>query len=1071
MAKTLRTLSATGFTTKNNTLSWEELDQNFIDLFNDAQNRIEAVDSAQTITVGSGGDYSTINDALAAATALRPKYAEGGLAVTVRLLSGFTMSEQVRVLDQDLSWIKISSVDATVTIDRASITTTFQSQKAAFNVRNGKLPSITCAFSMNTTGTADNQNGVYCRDGSVYFSSVAKMENCTGSNVQVVGGTFFAESGAEFDGAVNGDGLDLSGCAAYIEGVQANSNGRHGIQADNARVSASGSTASSNGSSGFAAFNGAIIDVGPTTATGNGVSNYRADRAFLVDESELQPFLGDDGEKLQTKLAAKAAVAGDATQTFSVGTATSAAHAMRKGQTETLLAQKVGLVSTTQTITVGSGGDYSTINAAFEAASKLRPEYVSDGVTIEVRLLTGFTMAEQVFVVNQDLSHVTLTSADAEVTITRSALTTAFETVHYPAFGFRNSRSPIFDVLFNMDSSGTATYRSGVVAEQGSFVYFKFESGAGFKNAGQYNLLIRRNSGISAKDCIFTGAGDNGMDTEAYAYGWLRGCDFSNAGRAGVRLMAAFFDLNGVTANDCATRGINAARSWARASAVTITGALSRGIVSQWGSRVILDGSATVTGSADKDLFVQTGGEIYAAGTATWGTSNIQPNTWMHDGTAANHGFIWDESVPAPSFKGYETLTVGSGGNYSTLGEALEYLSAVKKMYNATEGDTGTNIYARVELQSDYTMSEQITVIDQDLSWVRIDSELDATVTIDRASISTTFEGQKAAFQARNGKLPVFNCPFSMNTTGTADNQNGVWVTGNSEVSFTSIGAMSSCTGSNVTVTGGSLFAESGATFNSAVNGDGLDIDAGAKAKVEGITASSNGRHGIQAGGGSVVSASGSTASSNGSSGFAAFNGAIIDVSSTTATGNTSSNYRADRATLVDADELQLYLSDDGKKLQDILGLQMADQWRLTTSFTGDANPITTNLAQSGTGQIGGAMTQTSGEFTFPSTGKYLIIFQASFSYAGDTAFGSAIINTATDGSTFGIAANVSASITQVGAVTTYGNAQALCFFDVTSTSTHKCSFRIDVQDNSTTTRGSSSLNETAMFFIKLGET
>lgn len=153
------------------------------------------------------------------------------------------------------------------------------------------------------------------------------------------------------------------------------------------------------------------------------------------------------------------------------------------------------------------------------------------------------------------------------------------------------------------------------------------------------------------------------------------------------------------------------------------------------------------------------------------------------------------------------------------------------------------------------------------------------------------------------------------------------------------------------------------------------------------------------------------------------------------------------------------------------LGVQMADQWRLTTSFTGDANPISSNLAQAGTGQIGSAMSVASGEFTFPETGKYLIVFQASFSYPGNSAFASAIINTATDGSTFNIASNVSTSISQVSATNTYGTALAACLFDVTDTGTHKCSFRVDVADNSTTTRGNSGLNETSMFFIKLGET
>ena len=56
------------------------------------------------------------------------------------------------------------------------------------------------------------------------------------------------------------------------------------------------------------------------------------------------------------------------------------------------------------------------------------------------------------------------------------------------------------------------------------------------------------------------------------------------------------------------------------------------------------------------------------------------------------------------------------------------------------------------------------------------------------------------------------------------------------------------------------------------------------------------------------------------------------------------------------------------------LGISMADQWRLTTSFTGDAGPISSNLERndsSGFAKIGTGMTESSGTFSFPSTGIY----------------------------------------------------------------------------------------------------
>jgi len=71
-------------------------------------------------------------------------------------------------------------------------------------------------------------------------------------------------------------------------------------------------------------------------------------------------------------------------------------------------------------------------------------------------------------------------------------------------------------------------------------------------------------------------------------------------------------------------------------------------------------------------------------------------------------------------------------------------------------------------------------------------------------------------------------------------------------------------------------------------------------------------------------------------------------------------------------------------------GITMADQWRLTTSFTGSANPIASNLERndtSGAGFIGTGMTESSGIFSFPSTGIYYVKFHGSFSLNSNTRY------------------------------------------------------------------------------------
>ena len=155
-------------------------------------------------------------------------------------------------------------------------------------------------------------------------------------------------------------------------------------------------------------------------------------------------------------------------------------------------------------------------------------------------------------------------------------------------------------------------------------------------------------------------------------------------------------------------------------------------------------------------------------------------------------------------------------------------------------------------------------------------------------------------------------------------------------------------------------------------------------------------------------------------------------------------------------------------------GITMAQQWRLTTSFTGSAQPIASNLEADDTysqGAIGSAMTQSSGIFTFPSTGIYFIQAQGEFYHSGDSRYNQLIIEVTTDNSSYNEAAKSAAGIAQAESSSTHGNSSAFYIFDVTNVSTHKVRFTSSTSSGSVSVYGDTNRNFTCMTFIRLGDT
>jgi len=157
-------------------------------------------------------------------------------------------------------------------------------------------------------------------------------------------------------------------------------------------------------------------------------------------------------------------------------------------------------------------------------------------------------------------------------------------------------------------------------------------------------------------------------------------------------------------------------------------------------------------------------------------------------------------------------------------------------------------------------------------------------------------------------------------------------------------------------------------------------------------------------------------------------------------------------------------------------GITEADTWRITTNFAGDADPITSNWERDdtdGNGYIGTGMSQSSGVFTFPSTGYFKVEFYHQFSgmTTGPGTSSNYVqqeIQYTANNSSYDDATEAWGLIFQNGA---YSMTVSSKIFDITDTSNQKVRFSTTSQGNNIYTQCHSTKNITYATFIKLGAT
>ena len=149
-----------------------------------------------------------------------------------------------------------------------------------------------------------------------------------------------------------------------------------------------------------------------------------------------------------------------------------------------------------------------------------------------------------------------------------------------------------------------------------------------------------------------------------------------------------------------------------------------------------------------------------------------------------------------------------------------------------------------------------------------------------------------------------------------------------------------------------------------------------------------------------------------------------------------------------------------------------ADQFRVSAttstpaSTVGDLTANWERVDTDGFGKVGTGLTESSGIFSFASTGTYYIHAFACFQGA-DSTYYNLVLKTTTDNSSYGLA---SENYCFTNADAAYQSTSLTFMFNVTNTTTHKLKFGHRAASSGGSLQGQSAANANAFTFIRLGD-
>ena len=158
-------------------------------------------------------------------------------------------------------------------------------------------------------------------------------------------------------------------------------------------------------------------------------------------------------------------------------------------------------------------------------------------------------------------------------------------------------------------------------------------------------------------------------------------------------------------------------------------------------------------------------------------------------------------------------------------------------------------------------------------------------------------------------------------------------------------------------------------------------------------------------------------------------------------------------------------------------GVTMADSWRIHTDFTNNSQPISSNWERGDVspweGYMGSSgLTESSGVFTFPSTGWYYVHYSHDFRTSSDVNWVYMGLELTNDSGSNWTNLSYAAGNNGYGdGDTTYHLSCQTSIFDVTNVSTQKMRFYVERQTGTVTTQANSNRNQTGFDIFRLGDT